>query len=34
MATVKTPLKTHGGKHCLARKIVRLMPPHLHYVEP
>jgi DNA adenine methylase len=28
------PLKWHGGKHYLAREIVRLMPPHLHYVEP
>jgi DNA adenine methylase len=28
------PLKTHGGKTYLARRIVGLMPPHLHYVEP
>lgn len=28
------PLKWHGGKHYLARDIVKLMPPHLHYVEP
>jgi DNA adenine methylase len=28
------PLKWHGGKHYLARKIVDLMPKHLHYVEP
>jgi DNA adenine methylase len=28
------PLKWHGGKHYLAGKIVALMPPHLHYVEP
>jgi DNA adenine methylase len=28
------PLKWHGGKHYLARRIVGLMPPHLHYVEP
>lgn len=28
------PLKWHGGKHYLARKIVALMPPHTHYVEP
>lgn len=28
------PLKWHGGKHYLAKKIVALMPPHLHYVEP
>jgi DNA adenine methylase len=28
------PLKWPGGKHYLARKIVALMPPHTHYVEP
>lgn len=28
------PLKWHGGKHYLAKKIVALMPPHRHYVEP
>ena len=28
------PLKWHGGKYYLASKIVRLMPAHLHYVEP
>lgn len=28
------PLKWHGGKHYLATKIVALMTPHLHYVEP
>lgn len=28
------PLKTHGGKHYLAAKLIALMPPHLHYVEP
>ena len=28
------PLKWHGGKHYLASRIVALMPPHLHYVEP
>jgi DNA adenine methylase len=28
------PLKWHGGKHYLARRIVALMPPHLHYAEP
>jgi DNA adenine methylase len=33
MQTVTPPLKTHGGKHDLARRIVALMPPHLHYVE-
>lgn len=28
------PLKWPGGKHYLANRIVSLMPPHLHYVEP
>jgi DNA adenine methylase len=28
------PLKWHGGKYYMAPKIVKLMPPHLHYVEP
>lgn len=28
------PLKWHGGKYYLAKRIVALMPPHLHYVEP
>lgn len=28
------PLKWHGGKNYLARKIVEMMPSHLHYVEP
>jgi DNA adenine methylase len=28
------PLKWHGGKHYLARRIIERMPPHLHYVEP
>jgi hypothetical protein len=32
MATV--PLKWHGGKYYLARRIIALMPRHLHYVEP
>lgn len=31
---VSPPLKWHGGKYYLARQIVALMPPHLHYVEP
>jgi DNA adenine methylase len=31
---VPVPLKWHGGKSYLARRIVALMPPHLHYVEP
>lgn len=33
MATSK-PLKWHGGKHYLASRIVAMMPPHVHYVEP
>lgn len=28
------PLKWHGGKHYLAKPIVELMPPHLHFVVP
>ncbi len=28
------PLKWHGGKHYLASRFVKLMPRHLHYVEP
>lgn len=28
------PLKWHGGKHYLAKQIVEMMPPHVHYVEP
>jgi DNA adenine methylase len=28
------PLKWHGGKHYLAKRIVALMPRHRHYVEP
>jgi DNA adenine methylase len=31
---VTNPLKYHGGKHYLAKRIVQLMPPHTHYVEP
>ena len=31
---MNSPLKIHGGKHYLAEKYVRLMPPHIHYVEP
>ena len=33
-STITGPLKWHGGKYYLAPKIVELMPPHLHYVEP
>src|SRR5258708_13650744 len=32
--TLSGPLKWHGGKSYLAPKIVALMPPHTHYVEP
>ena len=31
---VQPPLKWHGGKWFLAPRIVGLMPPHTHYVEP
>ncbi len=31
---LKPPLKWHGGKHYLAARIVALMTPHTHYVEP
>ena len=31
---MQLPLKWHGGKYYLAKKIVDLMPAHLHYVEP
>jgi len=31
---MRTPLKTHGGKHYLAAKILPLLPPHRVYVEP
>jgi DNA adenine methylase len=33
-ATIPQPLKWHGGKAYLASRIVALMPPHVHYVEP
>jgi DNA adenine methylase len=32
--SIKGPLKYHGGKAYLAKRIVALMPPHTHYVEP
>ena len=32
--TVKSPMKWHGGKYYLAEQIIRMMPPHVHYVEP
>lgn len=28
------PIKWHGGKHYIAKQIIELMPPHVHYVEP
>lgn len=31
---MQSVLKWHGGKRYLAKKIVAMMPPHLHYVEP
>jgi DNA adenine methylase len=34
MSRINAPIKWHGGKNYLATKIVNLMPPHLHYVEP
>lgn len=34
MSQISSPLKYHGGKSYLANRIVALMPPHLHYVEP
>jgi site-specific DNA-adenine methylase len=32
--TISPPLKRHGGKTYLASRIISLMPPHVHYVEP
>lgn len=34
MSTLNQPINRHGGKHYLAKRIIALMPPHLHYVEP
>lgn len=34
MGKLTQPLKWHGGKHYLAKTIIKLMPPHVHYVEP
>jgi DNA adenine methylase len=31
---VPPPLKWHGGKHYVAKRVLELMPPHLCYVEP
>ena len=30
---MNSPIKIHGGKHYLAKKIVALMPPHKRYLE-
>lgn len=32
--SISGPLKWHGGKSYLATRIVAMMPPHIHYVEP
>jgi DNA adenine methylase len=32
--SITPPIKRHGGKHYLAKRIILLMPPHVHYVEP
>lgn len=32
--SITPPIKRHGGKHYLAKRIIALMPPHTHYVEP
>jgi len=34
MPGLTQPLKWHGGKHYLAKRIISVMPPHIHYVEP
>lgn len=34
MNAITPPLKWHGGKHYLAKRIIALMPAHTHYVEP
>ena len=31
---VSAPIKWHGGKYYLADRIVKMMPKHVHYVEP
>lgn len=28
------PIKWHGGKHYLAARIIEMLPPHIHYIEP
>jgi DNA adenine methylase len=34
MTNINPPIKYHGGKHYLAKRIIALMPKHTHYVEP
>lgn len=34
MTKLTPPLKWLVGKHYLAKRIIELMPAHLHYVEP
>lgn len=34
MSPMRSILKWHGGKTYLAPRIVAMMPPHVHYVEP
>jgi DNA adenine methylase len=34
MTKLSPPLKYHGGKHYVTKTVLRLMPPHLYYVEP
>lgn len=34
MSGISSPIKWHGGKHYLAKRIIELFPPHVHYVEP
>ena len=33
-STLRPPVKWHGGKHYLARRICELFPAHHTYVEP
>ena len=32
--TIRPPVKWHGGKYYLAKRIVERFPPHHAYVEP
>ncbi len=34
VGTIRPPVKWHGGKHYLWRRIVEQFPPHHTYVEP